>query len=83
MSITKSLKDISWLVDEPTYRADEALSYSTLSTYEREGKFEKLPTLFEQYNISKDQIYDKIEHELTHFYEDYKRLYPDQKGEIF
>ena len=47
MSITKSLKDISWLVDEPTYRADEALSYSTLSTYEREGKFEKLPTLFE------------------------------------
>ena len=32
MSITKSLKDISWLVDEPTYRADEALSYSTLST---------------------------------------------------
>lgn len=24
-------------------------------------------------NLSKDQIYDKIEHELTHFYEDYKR----------
>lgn len=42
----KELKDISWLVDEPTYRADLALSYSTLAKYEREG-FDKLDHLFD------------------------------------
>lgn len=42
----KSLKDIAWGVPEETYRKDEALSYSTLSTYEREGRFDKLDTLF-------------------------------------
>ncbi len=43
----KSLKDISWLVDEPTYRADPALSYSTLARYEREG-FNNLEHLFDK-----------------------------------
>ena len=43
----KSLADISWQVDEPTYRQDPALSYSTLAKYEREG-FEHLDTLFER-----------------------------------
>ena len=33
----KNLKDISWLVSEEVYRADSALSYSTLATYERGG----------------------------------------------
>lgn len=33
----KELKDISWLVNEPTYRKDPALSYSTIAKYEREG----------------------------------------------
>lgn len=44
--IQKELKDISWLVDEPTYRADTALSYSTLAKYEREG-YDKLDSLFD------------------------------------
>lgn len=44
----KTLKDISWLVDEPVYRADPALSYSTLSRYEREGKYSSIPTLFDK-----------------------------------
>ena len=44
----KSLEDISWKVDEPTYREDKALSYSTLSTYERGGGFNSLPTLFDK-----------------------------------
>ena len=44
----KSLKDISWQVTEPEYRADKALSYSTLSSYERGGRFESLPTLFDR-----------------------------------
>lgn len=43
----KSLKDISWLVDEPTYRANPALSYSTLAKYEREG-FNNIDRLFDK-----------------------------------
>lgn len=41
------LFDISWRVDEPTYRADEALSYSTIARYAREG-FNKLDNLFDK-----------------------------------
>lgn len=33
----KSLKDISWLVDEQTYRNDNALSYSRLAQFFRQG----------------------------------------------
>lgn len=43
----KSLRDISWNVSEEEYRADNALSYSILAKYEREG-FNKLNTLFEK-----------------------------------
>lgn len=43
----KSIKDISWQVDEPTYRADPAYSYSTLSRFDREG-FRKLGSLFDK-----------------------------------
>lgn len=43
----KSLKDISWDVSEETYRADPALSYSTLAKYEREG-FNNLDKLFDR-----------------------------------
>lgn len=43
----KSLKDISWQVPESVYRADNALSYSTLARYEREG-FNNLDKLFER-----------------------------------
>ena len=47
--MTKTLYDISWQVDEPTYREDKAISYSTISTYSRLG-FKGL-----------DRIFDKIE----------------------
>lgn len=46
-NISKSLYDISWQVSEEVYRADEALSYSTLAKYERSG-FNGLPTLFDK-----------------------------------
>lgn len=46
MEIQKELKDISWLVPESVYRADNALSYSVLAHYEREG-FNNLDKLFE------------------------------------
>lgn len=45
--MNKSLYDVSWKVDEPTYRADPALSYSTLARYEREG-FNNLDKLFDR-----------------------------------
>lgn len=43
----KSLKDISWNVSEEIYRADPALSYSTLARFEREG-FHSVPKLFDK-----------------------------------
>ena len=43
----KSLRDISWQVSEKEYRADPALSYSTLARYEREG-FNNLDKLFDR-----------------------------------
>ena len=45
----KSIKDIFWQIDEPSYRQDLALSQSTLSSYER-GGFECLDTLFEPFS---------------------------------
>lgn len=45
----KTLDQIAWNVDEPTYRADKALSYSTLSRFQREG-FHKLDKLYEPFS---------------------------------
>lgn len=42
-----SFYDISWAVTEETYRVDPALSYSTLSKYERSG-FNDLDMLFDR-----------------------------------
>ena len=43
----KTLYDISWQVTEPEYRADPALSYSTLAKFAREG-FNNLDILFDK-----------------------------------
>lgn len=43
----KSLRDISWQISEEEYRADPALSYSTLARYEREG-FNNIDKLFDK-----------------------------------
>ena len=45
----KTLDQIAWDVDEKTYRADPALSYSTLSRFSKEG-FHKLNKLFEPFS---------------------------------
>ena len=45
--LTKELKDIALPITEPEYRADPALSYSTLATYER-GGFYSIKTLAEK-----------------------------------
>lgn len=43
----KKLSEVAWNVTEETYRADPALSYSTLSRFDREG-FNKLDSLFDK-----------------------------------
>lgn len=43
----KSIEELAWDVDEPTYRADRAISYSTLSRFEREG-WRKIGSLFDK-----------------------------------
>ena len=35
--IVKSIKELAWDVDEPTYRSSKAISYSALSTFARDG----------------------------------------------
>ena len=47
MADRKSLFDISWQVDEPTYREDPGYSYSTLAKFNREG-FAKIDSLFDR-----------------------------------
>lgn len=48
MAERHSFADISWRVTEPEYRADPALSYSTLQKYEKNGKFRAIPSLGEK-----------------------------------
>ena len=43
----KKLSEVAWNVPEEQYRADPALSYSTLSRFDREG-FNKLDSLFDK-----------------------------------
>ena len=45
--MSKKLFDISWQVDEPTYRNDPALSQSTIAKFAREG-FKSLETLYDK-----------------------------------
>jgi len=61
MAERKSLADISWLVDETTYRNDKALSYSTLSKFHRLGpraliSDEKIDTVSLRFGSTVDTI---------------------------
>ena len=71
----KELSDISWQVSEKEYRADSALSYSTLSTYEREGKFDKIPTLFDRKESSALQLGSIVDTLITGSEEEYRELF--------
>jgi hypothetical protein len=44
----KEISEISWQVTEPEYRQHPALSQSTLGKYERNGRFDSIPTLFDK-----------------------------------
>lgn len=60
----KSIKEIAWNVDEPTYRADPAISYSTLSRFEREG-FRKLSSLYDKIDTPSLQFGSAVDTMLT------------------
>lgn len=47
LKLKRKLFDISWQVDEPTYRNDPALSQSTIAKFAREG-FKSLETLYDK-----------------------------------
>lgn len=70
----KSLKDISWLVTEETYRADNAYSYSTLAKFDREG-FEKLDTLFDKVDSPSLLFGSIVDTLLTDGYEAFEKLF--------
>ena len=72
--MVKSFIDISWLVDEPTYRADSALSYSTLSTYEREG-FNGLEHLFDKKDTESLLFGSCVDAIITGGYEEFENRY--------
>lgn len=60
----KSLYDISWQVTEPEYRADSALSYSTLARYERDG-FSNLNKLFDRIETPSLQLGSAVDALIT------------------
>lgn len=74
MEIPKELKDISWQIDEPTYRADPALSYSTLARYEREG-FNKLDHLFDKISTQSLLEGSMVDCLITGSQEEFNELY--------
>ena len=74
MEILKELKDISWLVDEPTYRADPALSYSTISTYESLG-FSGLDHLFDRKESPSLLLGSLVDTAITGGEDEFNRLY--------
>ena len=74
MEIQKELKDIAWNVDEPTYRADSALSYSTLARYEREG-FDNLDHLFDKISTPSLTLGSCVDTLITGSQEEFDKLF--------
>lgn len=74
MNIQKELPDISWQVTEPVYRADPALSYSTLARYEREG-FNNLEHLFDHVSTPSLTIGSMVDTLITGSQEEFDKLF--------
>ena len=74
MEIQKELSSISWQVDEPTYRADPALSYSTLARYEREG-FDNLDHLFDKISTPSLTLGSCVDTLITGSQEEFDKLF--------
>lgn len=74
MNIPKTLYDISWQVSEKEYRKDLALSYSTLSRYEREG-FDNLEHLFDKIETPSLTLGGLVDTIITGSKEEFDNLY--------
>lgn len=69
-----NLRDISWQVPESVYRQDSALSYSTLSRYEKEG-FNNLDKLFEKIESPSLTFGSVVDTLITGSDEEFNRLF--------
>ena len=74
MEIQKELKDISWQVPESTYRADNALSYSVLARYGREG-FDNLDHLFDKISTPSLTLGSCVDTLITGSQEEFDKLF--------
>lgn len=74
MVIEKELSQIAWNVPESVYRADPALSYSTLATYERSG-FDGLDHLFDKKESPALLLGSVLDCLLTGGWEEFNSLY--------
>lgn len=74
MDIQKELKDIAWNVTEKEYRADPALSYSTLARYEREG-FDNLDHLFDKISTPSLTMGSMVDTLITGSQEEFDNLF--------
>jgi hypothetical protein len=70
----KSIKELAWDVDEPTYRKDKAISYSTLSRFEREG-WRKLSSLFDKLDTPQLTFGSAVDSILTDGEEDFNKRF--------
>ena len=74
MVISKQLSDISWQVSEKQYRADSALSYSTIAKYNREG-FNNLDKLFEHISTPSLTLGSCVDTLITGSQEEFNNLF--------
>ena len=74
MEIKKELKDIAWNITEEQYRADPALSYSTLARYEREG-FNNLDHLFDHISSPSLTLGSCVDTLITGSQEEFDKLF--------
>lgn len=72
--IKKQLSDISWQVSEKQYRADPALSYSTIAKYDREG-FNNLDKLFEHISTPSLTLGSCVDTLITGSQEEFNNLF--------
>lgn len=74
MEIKKELSDIAWNITEEQYRADPALSYSTLARYEREG-FNNLDHLFDHISSPSLTLGSCVDTLITGSQEEFDKLF--------
>lgn len=70
----KSIRELAWNVSEEDYRADKALSYSNLSTFEREG-WRNIEHLFDKKESSSLTFGSIVDTLITESVEEFKKRF--------